>query len=196
MSCQTCLKKGFANDLQIPRFLSACLFIFAPVAELKTEHAMKWRNSHESRPYKDLINCLNKLTGRQISERDFSNEWFHYKRKETSKHLFFSGMCGSIKHSALFFPACITYLPTLKLIWQVWFFSFLARLVLWWLSGVHLTIEKALVSSPNTVISLFTPFSKSLVKLLISLSCSQPWSLGEPTADSSPPWRPILFPVL
>lgn len=50
---------------------------------------MKQRNSHEFRPCKDLINCLNKMTGRQISERDFANEWFHYRRKETSKHLFF-----------------------------------------------------------------------------------------------------------
>lgn len=111
MSCQTCLKKWFANDLQIPKFLSACLFIFAPVAELKTQHTVKRRESHEARPYKDLINCLNKLTGRQISERDFSNEWFHYKRKVTSKHIFFFQYAWKYKTFSIIFP-CMHFLVT------------------------------------------------------------------------------------
>jgi len=44
-SYQTCLEKRFVNNLQIPRLLSVCPFIFAPVAELKIEHTMKQRQS-------------------------------------------------------------------------------------------------------------------------------------------------------
>lgn len=49
MPFQTYLQWRFASDLQIPKFPSACLFTFVPVAELKTEQTLKQRNSYESR---------------------------------------------------------------------------------------------------------------------------------------------------
>lgn len=103
MSCQTCLKKRFANDLQTPKFLSVSVHLCSS----RKQSIPQSGESHESSPYKALINRISKLTCRSV--RECSSEWFHCKRKETSEHLFFSCVCGHIKHSASFFPRCITY---------------------------------------------------------------------------------------
>lgn len=88
-------------------------------------------------------------------------------------------MGGSIKHSASFFPYMhylVTYFEINEKFDFFFFFSHQISFVV--PSRVHLTIKKALASSPNPVISFFTPFSKSLIKLLISLRCSQLSSWG------------------